>query len=216
MSPGGVDASGGIGQSGRKLPDTSDIEEGIAPRPPPSPLGAGYLVLVARELTGLSQRRLARRAGTSQPTLAKIESGSRIPTVRSLLRIAEAAGFELVLGLIGADEDPPLPEELGAFALLGVLRPDPADDLADFVVLKEPSVFEGPSDLPASEPQTYAAASSGSSAGRSKSARALPPPLTISTTAMTINAPATSVDSVNDSSRISDPTITAPIGVTYA
>ena len=64
-----------------------------------------------------------------------------------MLRVAEAAGFELVLGLIGADEDPPLADELGAFALLGVLRPDPADDLVDFVVLREPSVLEGPSDL---------------------------------------------------------------------
>jgi len=51
-----------------------------------------------------------------------------------------------VLGLIGADEDPPAPGELDAFALLGVLRPNPDDGLADFVVLREPSVFEGPSD----------------------------------------------------------------------
>ena len=56
-------------------------------------MGAGYLVLVARELTGLSQRRLARRAGTSH-----------------------------------------------------VLRPNPEDDLADFLVFREPSVFDGPKD----------------------------------------------------------------------
>jgi transcriptional regulator with XRE-family HTH domain len=107
-------------------------------------VGAGYLVLVVRELTGLSRRKLALRAGTSQPSLAKIESGSRIPTLRSMLRIGAAAGYELVLGLMGADEDPPLPEELEMFALLGVLRPDPEDDLADFVVFREPSAFEGP------------------------------------------------------------------------
>jgi transcriptional regulator with XRE-family HTH domain len=106
-------------------------------------MGAGYLVLVARELTGLSQRTLAERAGTSQPSLAKIESGSRIPTLRSMLRVA-AAGYELVLGLMSADEDPPLPEELEMFALLGVLRTDPQDDLASFVVFREPSVFDGP------------------------------------------------------------------------
>ena len=110
-------------------------------------MGAGYVVLVARELTGLSQRKLARRAQTSQPSLAKIESGSRIPTLRTMLRVATAAGYELVLGLIGADEDPPLPDELDPFALVGVLRPD-QDDLASFVVFKEPSVFDGPSDDP--------------------------------------------------------------------
>ena len=109
-------------------------------------MGAGFLVLVARELTGLSQRRLARRVGTSQPSLAKIESGARIPTLRTMLRVAAAAGYELVLGLIGADEDPPLLDELDAFALIGVLRPNPHDDLADFVVFREPSVFDAPKD----------------------------------------------------------------------
>jgi hypothetical protein len=61
-----------------------------------------------------------------------------------MLRIAAAAGYELVLGLMGADEDPPLSEELEMFALLGVLRPDRDDDLADLVVFREPSVFGGP------------------------------------------------------------------------
>jgi hypothetical protein len=61
-----------------------------------------------------------------------------------MLRISAAAGYELVLGLMGADEDPPLPEELEMFALLSVLRPDPEDDLADFVVFRELSVFQGP------------------------------------------------------------------------
>ena len=41
-----------------------------------SSLGAGYLILVARELTGLSQRKLAAKAGTSQPALAKLETGT--------------------------------------------------------------------------------------------------------------------------------------------
>ena len=110
-------------------------------------MGAGYLVLVARELTGLSQRGLAQRVGTTRPSLAKIESGSRIPTLRSMLRGRGCRRYELFLGLIGADEDPPLPDELDTFALIGVLRPDPEDDLAGFVVFKEPSVFDGPKEL---------------------------------------------------------------------
>ena len=109
-------------------------------------LAGGRVRRPGRSGAGLSQRRLAQRVGTSQPSLAKIESGSRIPTLRSLLRVAAAAGYELVLGLIGADEDPPLHDELVAFALLGVVRPDPEDDLADFVVFREPGVFEGPRD----------------------------------------------------------------------
>jgi len=111
-----------------------------------SSLGAGHLILVARELTGLSQRKLATRAGASQPALAKLETGNGLPSIRTLLRIAEAAGFELVLGLRGRESSAPDPEALQRWgiALLGVLRRDPEDGLAVFVVLREPSPLEGP------------------------------------------------------------------------
>jgi transcriptional regulator with XRE-family HTH domain len=111
-----------------------------------SSLGAGHLILVARELTGLSQRKLAARAGTSQPALAKLETGNGLPSIRTLLRIAEAAGFELVIGLRRPKSTAPDPEALQRWglALLGVLERDPDDGLADFVVLREPSPLEGP------------------------------------------------------------------------
>jgi transcriptional regulator with XRE-family HTH domain len=114
--------------------------------PPPSPLGAGYLILVVRELTGMSQRVLARAIGTSQPTLATLETGNRVPTIRTLLRVADATGFELVIGLRRPNIPAPNPTALHAqwFDLLGTLRPNPEDDLADFVVLREPSPLEGP------------------------------------------------------------------------
>ena len=85
-----------------------------------SSLGAGHLILVAIELTGLSQRKLAAKAGTSQPALARLETGNGLPSIRTLQRIAEAAGF------------------------LSFLQRDPDDGLADFVVLREPSPLEGP------------------------------------------------------------------------
>lgn len=111
-----------------------------------SSLGAGHLILVARELTGLSQRKLAAKAGTSQPALAKLETGNGLPSIRTLLRIAEAAGFELVLGLRRRESSAPDPAALQQWgiALLGVLRRDAEDGLADFVVLREPSPLEGP------------------------------------------------------------------------
>jgi transcriptional regulator with XRE-family HTH domain len=101
-----------------------------------SSLGAGHLILVARELTGLSQRKLAAKAGTSQPALAKLETGNGLPSIRTLLRIAEAAGFELVIGLRRPKSTAPDPEALQRWglALLGVLQRDPDDGLADFVV----------------------------------------------------------------------------------
>ena len=116
------------------------------PSPTPSPLGAGYLILVVRELSGPSQRALAHAIGTSQPTLATIETGNRVPTIRTLLRVADATGFELVIGLRRPNIPASTPTALHAqgFDLLGTLKPNPQDGLADFVVLREPSPLEGP------------------------------------------------------------------------
>ena len=135
----GVDLSGAA--------DTDFDIGGAAGSPPqPSPLGAGYLILVVRELSGLSQRALARTIGTSQPSLATLETGNRTPTIRTLMRLAEAARFELVIGLRRPDAPTPDPDVLHAqgLDLLGALTPNPQDDLADFAVLREPSPFEGP------------------------------------------------------------------------
>jgi ribosome-binding protein aMBF1 (putative translation factor) len=79
-------------------PDTeSDMEPAQSAQP--SPLGAGFLILVTREPNGPSQRALGAKIGTPQPNLATLESGNRLPTVRTLRRIARAGGRELVIGL---------------------------------------------------------------------------------------------------------------------
>src|SRR6266545_4706588 len=98
-----------------------------------------------RELSGLSRRQLAARTDASQPNLATLETGNRIPTVRTLMRIADVAGFELVIGLRRPEAPTPDPDVLHAegLDLLGALKANPPDDLADFVVLREPSPFEG-------------------------------------------------------------------------
>ena len=46
-------------------------------------IGLGYLVLTLREISGLSQSRLAARALTSQPAIARLESGRHVPTVNT-------------------------------------------------------------------------------------------------------------------------------------
>lgn len=61
-------------------------------------MGVGYLILKARAAAELSQAQLAKKIGTSQPTIARWESGAQLPSVRSLIRIAEATGFDLTLG----------------------------------------------------------------------------------------------------------------------
>jgi transcriptional regulator with XRE-family HTH domain len=84
---------------------------------------------------------LASDIGSSQPSLATLETGNRLPTIRTLLRVAQAAGFELVLGLRRPalpKPDPDALEDLG-FALLGTLHPNTEDGLADYVVFASPS-----------------------------------------------------------------------------
>ncbi|MHB8680991.1 MAG: helix-turn-helix domain-containing protein [Acidimicrobiales bacterium] len=57
----------------------------------------GAAVRAARRQAGMSQVELARRAGTSQPSIARLERGLVSPTVISLDRIARALGSELVI-----------------------------------------------------------------------------------------------------------------------
>jgi transcriptional regulator with XRE-family HTH domain len=62
-------------------------------------LDAGRLLREARSRALLSQRELARRAGTSQSVVARIERGQADPSSETLRRLVAAAGFEIRAGL---------------------------------------------------------------------------------------------------------------------
>lgn len=57
----------------------------------------GSSVRAARRKAGVSQAELAKRAGTSQPSIARLEQGRVSPTIISLDRIARALGAQLVV-----------------------------------------------------------------------------------------------------------------------
>jgi transcriptional regulator with XRE-family HTH domain len=57
----------------------------------------GGAVRAARRRAGVSQTELARRSGTSQPAVARLERGFVSPTVVTLDRIARALGTDLVI-----------------------------------------------------------------------------------------------------------------------
>lgn len=57
------------------------------------------LIKEARTAAGLTQAELARRAGTSQPTVAAYESGDKIPNVATLDRLLRATGASLAADL---------------------------------------------------------------------------------------------------------------------
>jgi transcriptional regulator with XRE-family HTH domain len=65
---------------------------------------AGNLIRIARRDSGLSQRALARRAGTSQATLSAYETGRKSPTLDTLARIVRAAGQDLHIQVVPCDD----------------------------------------------------------------------------------------------------------------
>ncbi len=69
-----------------------------------SPTVAGSLILQARLRMKLTQRQLAENAGTAQSTIAAYERGTKDPTMKSLLRILRAAGYDLRMRLEPHDD----------------------------------------------------------------------------------------------------------------
>lgn len=62
-----------------------------------------HLIRTARRKAGLTQVVLAERAGTSQAAVSAYESGRRSPSVDTLTRLLEAAGFEVRMRLAVPD-----------------------------------------------------------------------------------------------------------------
>ncbi len=54
-------------------------------------------VMDVRTRAGLTQEELARRMGTTQPVVARLESGRVRPSMRTLERLAEATGSRLLI-----------------------------------------------------------------------------------------------------------------------
>lgn len=59
-------------------------------------------LLRARRRAGFSQAELADRMGTSQSTIARLESGQTLPSTKTLLRYAEATGTRVQVRLRAA------------------------------------------------------------------------------------------------------------------
>ena len=59
-------------------------------------------ILTLRRRAGVTQSRLAELAGTSQPTIAAYESGSKVPNLRTLRKLARALGLEARLQFVPA------------------------------------------------------------------------------------------------------------------
>jgi len=67
------------------------------------PSTAAALLQLARIKSGLSQAQLARRAGVPPTMVSAYERDQRQPTLPTLLRLLEAAGFDLRMELVPHD-----------------------------------------------------------------------------------------------------------------
>ncbi len=61
------------------------------------------VVYQLRTAAGLTQTELARRMGTTQPGIARVEAGGSTPTLDLLDRVGKALGVELTLSIHGHD-----------------------------------------------------------------------------------------------------------------
>ncbi|MEA3274789.1 MAG: helix-turn-helix transcriptional regulator [Pseudomonadota bacterium] len=75
-------------------PDTRAEYEALEPE-----FSIARELIAARTRAGLSQAELAERMGTSQSTIARLESGSTLPSMRTLTRYAKATGSRAVVKL---------------------------------------------------------------------------------------------------------------------
>ncbi len=60
-------------------------------------------LIAARVRAGLTQAELAERMGTTQSAVARIESGRRLPSMKTLLRYAKATGSRPLVKLVAAE-----------------------------------------------------------------------------------------------------------------
>ena len=61
-------------------------------------------LIAARTRAGLTQAELAKRMGTTQSAVARMESGRRLPSLKTLHRYATATGTRALIKLV-AEED---------------------------------------------------------------------------------------------------------------
>jgi transcriptional regulator with XRE-family HTH domain len=64
-------------------------------------------LIEARNRAGLTQQELAQKMGTTQPVVARLESGRVRPSLRTLERLAAATGSRLIISFEPGEEKRP-------------------------------------------------------------------------------------------------------------
>ena len=82
------------GESGKRIPSSGQEFEALKPE-----FALARELIEARIKAGLSQSEVAARMGTSQPTVARLESGHK-PSLKTVERYAEAVGMKVEIHLV--------------------------------------------------------------------------------------------------------------------
>ena len=91
-----------------------------------APTLAAGLIRLARSKAGMTQIELASSAGVSQQVISEYETGRKEPTLPSLIRLLNAAGYEIRMRLEPLDDHD---ESVERF--LGTLSPEARAEIED-------------------------------------------------------------------------------------
>ena len=95
----------------------------------------------------LSQRALARRAHTTQAVVARAESGASAPSLETLRKLLDAAGFDLHVDLVERPDPDPVIEaykrDVDQTLLIENLRKTPEHRMATLVAMAKVSAEMG-------------------------------------------------------------------------
>src|SRR5271154_2110653 len=69
-------------------------------------------VIDVRNRAGLTQQELSRKMGTTQPAVARLESGRSRPSMRTLERLADATGSRLLISFAQRSTKRPASERI--------------------------------------------------------------------------------------------------------
>jgi transcriptional regulator with XRE-family HTH domain len=91
-----------------------------------APTLAAGLIRLARNKAGITQRELASNAGVSQQAVSEYETGRKEPTLPSLRRLINAAGYEIRMRLEPVDD-----HDKSLERFLDTLSPDARAEIED-------------------------------------------------------------------------------------
>ena len=90
-----VSSMGQLRKKWQKDPEFRKVYDALEPE-----FAVARQLITARKRAGLSQSEVARRMGTTQSSVARLESGQRLPAMSSIRRYASAIGHRLEVRLV--------------------------------------------------------------------------------------------------------------------